>query len=46
MSERDTAGEQRTTMKCLACGNREETIEEHQRHLATADHPDKGEVWV
>ncbi len=36
----------RTTMKCLACGNKEETVEEHNRHLATADHPDKGEVWV
>ncbi|WP_435119069.1 hypothetical protein [Halolamina sp. C58] len=46
MGGKDTAGEQRTTMKCLACGNTEETVEEHNRHLATADHPDKGEVWV
>lgn len=36
----------RATMKCLACGDKEETIVEHQRRLATADYPDKGEVCV
>ena len=36
----------RTTIKCLACGNRADDVEEHHRHMIEAPHPDKGEVWV
>ena len=36
----------RTTIRCFACGNEEETLKEHKTHLADADHPDKGEKWV
>jgi hypothetical protein len=43
---RDTAGTLRTEIKCLACGNRAEELEEHHLHMARASHRDKGETWV
>ena len=43
---RDTAGTLRTEIKCLACGNRAEELEEHHLHMARASHRDKGEMWV
>lgn len=38
--------EARSQIKCLACGNRADELEEHQLHMADSSHPDKGETWV
>lgn len=38
--------EARSQIKCLACGNRADELEEHHLHMADASHPDKGETWV
>jgi len=36
----------RTQIKCLACGNHADDLEEHHRHMTDASHLDKGETWV
>lgn len=44
--EGSTDGAARTQIKCLACGNRADGLEEHHLHMADAAHRDKGETWV
>jgi len=45
-SEGSIADSLRTQIRCLACGNRADDLEEHHLHMTNASHRDKGETWV
>jgi len=33
-------------IRCLGCGNVAESVKEHRRHMARADHVDQGETYI
>ncbi|MFC6785071.1 hypothetical protein ACFQFH_20010 [Halobaculum halobium] len=33
-------------IRCLGCGNIENSVKEHRRHMARADHLDHGETYL